>query len=116
MRTIVTRLAFISLALAAAGCARTAQESERELEPRTTITVDNRSWSQMTIYVLRSGQRVRLGQVAGTSTSTFVIPANLIFGGTALRFLADPLGSNVTPVSHEITVFPGDQVQMIIPN
>lgn len=116
MRTIVIRLSIALFALAAIGCARAAQESERELEPRTTIAVDNRSWSQMTIYAIRSGQRIRLGQVSGSSSQTFVIPAHLLFGGTQLRFLADPLGSNVTPVSQEITVFPGDRVQMIIPN
>lgn len=104
------------LVIAAGACAKKGTQTERQLEPRTTLRVDNRSWSQMTIYVIRGGQRVRLGQVSGSSASTFVIPPNLLFGGTSLRFLADPLGSNVTPVSQEITVFPGDRVELVIPN
>ena len=51
----------------------------------------------------------------GNSTTTFTIPANLIFGATPLRFLADPIGSNRTPVSDEITVQPGDQVRLVLP-
>jgi hypothetical protein len=69
----------------------------------------------MTIYAIRSGQRVRLGTVTGNSTSRFTIPSNLIFGATTLRFLADPIGSSRTPVSDEISVQPGDEVELVIP-
>ena len=62
--------------------------------------------------------RGALADVGGTNNlqnTTFTIPANLIFGATPLRFLADPIGSNRTPVSDEITVQAGDQVRLIIP-
>ena len=35
--------------------------------------------------------------------------------GLAFDFLADPIGSNRTPVSDEITVQPGDQVRLVLP-
>ncbi len=82
----------------------------------TTVRVDNRNFLDMTIYVLRGSQRVRLGLVNGVSTQIFRIPDNLIFGASSLRFLADPVGGNATPVSQEITIISGDQVQLIIPN
>ncbi len=119
MRTQATRLILTILVavFATAACSARGQGGEDEpMEPATTLTVDNRSWSEMTVYVLRSGQRIRLGQVSASSTETFVIPSHLIFGGTSLRFLADPLGSNVTPVSHDITVVPGDNISLMIPN
>jgi hypothetical protein len=69
----------------------------------------------MTIYVYRSSQRVRLGIANGNSTTRFVIPSNLIFGSTPLRFQGDPIGRNRQPISQEITVSPGDEVILTIP-
>lgn len=84
-------------------------------EQQTMIRVDNQSVADMTIYAIRSGQRIRLGFATGLKVSTLTIPAYLIFGATPLRFLADPIGSSRTPVSDEITVTPGDVVTLTIP-
>ena len=97
-------------------CARNAHPGARPLEPPTTVLVENRSWSEQTVYVVRSAQRTRLGQVSAASSRTFVIPRSLVFGATALRFIADPIGGDRLPVSQEITVIPGDQVRLIIPS
>jgi hypothetical protein len=51
----------------------------------------------------------------GNSTKSFVLPAYLIRTGGPLRFLADPIGGNRTPVSQEMTVQPGDIVTLTIP-
>src|SRR3954468_5949352 len=95
-------------ALLLAACTPKPSAAPRLQEPPTTVLVENRSWSQQTIYVVQGAQRARLGQVAGASSRTFVIPRNVIFGATVLRFIADPLGGNQLPVSQEITVAPGD--------
>ena len=114
---MLTRRLFFTamLGLAVAACGGSKSHSAPIPQPRTTIRVENQGFSDMTIYAIRSGQRVRLGQATGNSTSTFTIPANLIFGATPLRFLADPIGGNRSPVSDEITVQPGDQVRLVIP-
>ena len=114
---MVTRRSFLiaMLGLAAAACGGSKQSSAPIPQPRTTVRVENQGFSDMTVYAIRSGQRVRLGNAPGNSTTTFTIPANLIFGATPLRFLADPIGSNRTPVSDEITVQPGDQVRLVLP-
>ncbi|MEX2571839.1 MAG: hypothetical protein WD737_11125 [Gemmatimonadota bacterium] len=83
--------------------------------PRTTVRVDNRNFSDMTIYVLRGQQRSRLGTVSGVSTAVLEIPEHIMFGATALRFQMDPLGGGGRPVSHEIMAHPGEQVLLIIP-
>lgn len=106
-------IAMLGLALAACGGSK--RRSAPAPQPRTTVRVENQGFSDMTIYAIRSGQRVRLGTAPGNSSTTFTIPANLIFGATPLRFLADPIGSSRTPVSDEITVQPGDQVRLVIP-
>jgi hypothetical protein len=103
------------LGLALTACGGSKSRSAPAPQPRTTVRVENQGFSDMTIYAVRSGQRVRLGTASGNSTTTFTIPPNLIFGATPLRFIADPIGANRTPVSDEITVQPGDQVRLVLP-
>jgi hypothetical protein len=96
--------------LAAAACATTGTTAARE---GATLEVDNQSSNTMTIYALRGPERVRLGQMPALSKRDFRIPAILV-NGVSLRFLADPLASNRAPVSHEVTVWAGDTVTMVI--
>lgn len=79
------------------------------------LQVENQGFSDMIIYAVSGAQRVRLGLATGNSTKSFTIPNYLIRGAGPLRFLADPVGGNRTPVSEEITVQPGDIVSLTIP-
>ena len=81
---------------------------------QTTVTVDNQSFSDMTIYVSR-GQRVRLGSARGHAKTTFTIPPSIVAGVSTLRFIADPIGSTRSSVSEEINVNPGDSIGLTIP-
>ena len=115
-----SRLAMFSLMLCAlamgSACSRNTKEDEAaEPVPPTILKVENQAFLDMTIYVYRSSQRIRLGIANGNSTTKFTIPANLLFGSTPLRFQADPIGRNRQPVSQEITVAPGDEVTLTIP-
>ena len=117
MRLYVNVLAIVmSLSFSSAcGGSRADPDSGRREDPKTYLLVENRGPVDMTVYVLRGAQRYRLGIVPGTSTRRFVIPGSMVFGATPLRFLADPIGSNRTPVSNEIPVRPGDEVRLLIP-
>lgn len=98
------------------GCTRNAEpDTGAEPVPPTRLRVENRAFLDMTIYVVRSSQRIRLGQATGNTVTTFTIPANLIFGTTPLRFQADPIGGSRAPVSEEISVSAGDEVVLLIP-
>lgn len=79
------------------------------------LRVENRGFTDMIIYAVSGAQRVRLGMATGNSTGSFTIPRYLIRGAGPLRFLADPIGGNRTPVSDEMTVHPGDIVTLTIP-
>jgi hypothetical protein len=105
-----------SLALASA-CSLLRNEPEEGVEPQppTRLRVDNQAFLDMTIYVYRNSQRVRLGTATGNSVTRLTIPPNMIFGATPLRFQADPIGANRSPISSEITVTPGDEVVLTIP-
>ena len=86
-----------------------------EPKPPTHLVVDNRAFADMTIYVYRGSQRIRLGTATGNTSTTLLIPANLIFGVTPLRFQADPIAGKRSPISEEVSVSPGEDVVLIIP-
>ena len=119
-RARVSRFAALALLLstlagtvACAGSSK--QDQDAEPVPATRLKVENQAFLDMTIYVYRSSQRIRLGIANGNSTAHFVIPSNLLFGSTPMRFQADPIGRNRAPISQEITVSPGDEVVLTIP-
>ena len=107
------RLLAAFLVLFVAACS--SKKGPRPMDPPTFVSVENQSFSDMNVYVLRNSQRIRLGTVTGNTTRQLQIPSNMVFGATTLAFLADPIGGTRTPISQEITVQPGDVVRLIIP-
>lgn len=111
-----TGVCFFLLAwvMASACSPRSARE---DVAPGTaaTLRVDNQAFLDVNIYVLRSGQRTRLGTVTALTTRTFVLPRTVV--GTALRvqFLAAFIGSSRAPVSEEVLVWEGDEIELRIP-
>lgn len=79
------------------------------------VQVQNQGFTDMVVYAVNGGQRIRLGLATGHATKTFSIPRHLVRGAGQIRFLADPIGGNRTPVSEELTVLPGDIVTLTIP-
>ncbi len=111
----ISRRAFLSTAVILLSSCMYSRGAQQQTQEPTTIRVDNQSYTDMTIYVVRGGQRMRLGTAGGLKATTLTIPATVIFGSTPLRFIADPIGAGRAPVSDEITVRAGDQVSLIIP-
>ncbi len=79
------------------------------------VQVDNQGFSDMTVYVVRNSQRVRLGIATGNSKTNFTLPPSVAGGLASLRFIADPIGGRRNSISQEITVAPGDTVVLTIP-
>ena len=109
---------FLALVLLLVACSKRGSDEADPSPARgsATVQVDNRGFPDMTIYVLDGAQRQRLGIARGHATTPFTIPDRLVRGGSAsLRFLCDPIGGRGLPVSQEISVEPGDVVELIIP-
>jgi hypothetical protein len=81
----------------------------------TVLQVDNRGFIDMTVYALRSSQRLRLGTAPGNQKTNLTVPSAIVTGLTSLRFVADPIGGRRASVSEEITIAPGDTVGLLIP-
>jgi len=110
----VARGLMLALVVASLGC-RTGRARNADDGPvRTTIEVQNEDFTDMTVYVLANGARTRLGIAPGNKTTVLTIPEYLIQGVPMMRFVAEPLGGYRTPVSEEVDVNPGDQLEMVI--
>lgn len=115
MRRISGLMVLLGLSIAPGGCAsKQSATTTNEAREQTTLVVKNDSYLDHNIYLLQGGQRIRIGTARGLASSRFTIPPQYVFGVSALQFLADPIGGNVTPVSERINVSPGDEVQLQI--
>jgi hypothetical protein len=110
---IATPLLIILISLSSCTTTRRAGD---QVEPKTLVRVENRNFLDMKIYILRGAERIRIGTVTGNSTEVLVIPQYLVVNAGLIRFLADPIGGNQTPISQEISVRPGQEVELIITN
>ena len=105
-----------------AGCAHSGRPGQSSSDTSkgnarqgATLIVQNQAFNDMNIFVMQGGGRVRLGMAIGNSTTRLQIPPYILSTATDLRFLADPIGGSHLPVTTPITVFPGDEVTMVIP-
>ena len=109
-------IAFLLAAcLVTTACASSGYNTKAGAREPTTVVVDNQALLDMTIYVVRGAQRVRLGTATGLSKTRLTIPQGIVAGATTLRFLADPIGGNRQPVSEEVNVGEGDEIGLRIP-
>ncbi|RMH77685.1 MAG: hypothetical protein D6681_20730 [Calditrichaeota bacterium] len=111
MRTVV--LMFLTVGLFYA-CGIGPREPRDLRKAETTVIVQNRYFLDMTIYVVRGNHRVRLGTVPASSTRELLIPRYIVAGTQSLRFQADPVGEQATPVTEEVSVVPGEQLELIL--
>jgi hypothetical protein len=76
----------------------------------TLVRVENNSGDDMTIYMWKGGQRLRLGTVGLGQTQTFKLAKAVVLGMTTLRFEADPIGRRRNSISEEISLRPGEEI------
>jgi hypothetical protein len=81
-----------------------------------TVVVENRNWSDMTVYAVHGGMRYRLGTVTSMSTARFRLPERALVSTQGVQLVADPIGSSSGYVSQGVQVYPGQQVAFTIQN
>lgn len=110
----LTALALLCVA-AACGRGRPASEDGAPEPEPAAVHIENRTWSDLTIYLLRSGSRIRLGFVTSMDTVTFSLRDEWVRGGS-LRLIADPIGELAEFASEPLSLRPGDWVEWRIEN
>jgi hypothetical protein len=119
MKPAISRSLVIALTLALAACAKhpapddAPHPADANAAPKAAVHVTNRNFYDMNLYVVRFGQRQRLGTVTGNSTRTFELPATWVTNGP-VRFLAAPIGGAGREFSEELSLNPGDVVGLTI--
>lgn len=92
------------------------KETSTRQTTQTTVEVRNRNGLSVEIYVLDRERRIRLGRVRGGQSETFDLPDYLVTSATPLRFLMESAGPSPAVQSETITVVPGEQVLLVVPN
>jgi predicted small lipoprotein YifL len=105
----------VALVLLLGGCATARQGPLPPAESAATVRVENQSFSDVRIFAIADGRRVRLGTVTGSRTASLRIPPALVAAGRELAFEANPVGSRAAATSFRIWVDPGDEVGLTIP-
>jgi hypothetical protein len=106
--------ALLLVALAAAACHRGAIAPVNP-QAEVAVTVDNQNFLDMNVFIIRGGQRIRLGTVPGLTSRILMVRPELIGYGAELRFELHPIGGRSNPVTETITVRPGDVIHLTIP-
>lgn len=104
------------LTACAPGSAQMGSSGPSTMREAATVKVANQNWSDMVIYVVRSGQRIRLGEVTSMTAKIFRMPASVLNAAGAISLVADPIGSPNEHVTDRIHVSPGQQVEFRIEN
>jgi len=112
MRPLSSRLVLV--VLAGVACHRGAVAPINP-QAEVAVTVDNQNFLDMDVFLIRGGQRVRLGMVPGLSSRILMVRPDLIGYGTELRFELHPIGGRSNPVTETISARPGDVIQLTIP-
>ncbi|HEX6940279.1 MAG TPA: hypothetical protein VF158_12770 [Longimicrobiales bacterium] len=105
--------------LGVGGCAPALGGGDGAVPPgarEVLFQVRNNNWSDVTVYLLNGGTRLRLGMVTSMSEELFRVPGGLVSTTADVRLLLDPLGSAQGFVTEPILVQPGQTVQMNVEN
>ena len=84
------------------------------IEP-AQITVHNRNVLDVNVYAYRGTERIRLGTITSGNSEVFTLDERIIINSPTIRFIADPIGSARRILIEELTVFPGDQIEIWVP-
>jgi hypothetical protein len=120
------RMGLLGLLALAAGCGAS-RSATTEAAPRqqgtdkansssstVKVEIDNRNYSDMSIYLISDGLRVRVGSAPGLSKTTLSLPAASRRSNWRVRLLADPIGGSAAIRTPSLLVAPGQNVYWTI--
>jgi hypothetical protein len=89
---------------------------ERAEQPRTEVRVENNSWSDVNVYAVEGGMRMRLGTVTSMHRERLLVPMSGGLFTRNVRLIAVPIGNTETFVSPELQVSRGQALAFTIQN
>lgn len=99
------------------GCARQrGGGADLPLPAPVTLEVTNNNWADMAVYVVHSGQRIRIMTVVTTNTVSVTLLPDQVGPGGEVRILARPLGGAGRFLGPVIFASPGQTVAVTLEN
>jgi hypothetical protein len=100
-------LLILAIAGALASCARPRAGDDMNLDASSTLNVVNHHWGDVDVFIVRDGQRQRVGTVTAASEENFTLSSSLTKGTGTLQLQAHAVGSSGGISSESIAVRPG---------
>ena len=100
-------LAAVVIAGVVSGCGRHRINDDLAADSASTLQIVNHHWGDVDIFIIRDGQRTRVGSVTAAAEENFELSASLMRGGGTLQLQAHAVGSNGGIISESISVRPG---------
>jgi hypothetical protein len=100
-------LMLLAITIALGGCSRARPGEELNLDAASTLNVVNHHWSDVDVYVIRDGQRQRVGSVTAAGEENFELNPSLTKSGGTLQLQAHAVGSSGGINSEPFAVRPG---------
>ena len=100
-------LAAVAIAGILSGCGRHRIDDDLSADNASTLQVVNHHWGDVDIFVIRDGQRTRVGQVTASADANFVLAKSMTSGGGTLQLQAHAVGQSGGINSETINVRPG---------
>lgn len=122
MNALKTLALMLAAAVSVAACATTSRTAGTGTEilngedERSVVKVENRNWSDVTVYAVTGGLRQRLGSVSSMGSASFRVPTHLLAGSRDLRLLIDPIGGGQEYLSPAVPVYGGQEVSFHVQN
>jgi hypothetical protein len=110
----VLALALVLVGVVAAACHRPPVGPVNP-QAEVAVAVDNQNFLDMDVFIVRGGQRIRLGMVPGLSSRVLMVRPEVIGYSQEVRFEVHPIGGRSDPVTETISIHPGDVVHLTIP-
>jgi len=114
MRRILAVLLILGTGVVATACTGGGRGVRPGSEPVTTVEVENQNFSDMTVYLVNGGQRIRLGRATGKSKTALRLPRSVLTFPRELQFQTEPMGRRDIASTSRIWVSPGDTVLLVI--
>jgi hypothetical protein len=105
----------LALAIIAAAACHHGAVAPVNPQAEVAVDVDNQNFLDMNVFLIRGGQRIRLGTVPGLSTRILMVRPDWIGYGTEVQFEVHPIGGRANPITETISVRPGDVIHLTIP-
>ncbi len=123
--TTLAKLLLIAVVTGSAttGCATRGTSPSRGVEPqqRTTVSIRNNNWSDVTVYLIQAGggTPVRIRRVGSLTTERIPVRGRIrseLQAHGRLQFLIKPFASSATYTTQPVVLAPGDAARLTVAN